>query len=76
MPEVRHLVVDHMIDKPTFCRIEYWNPMTADWEVGHAGINLMDPATYVKKLSDRGVVARAVDKETGEIVYGEGADLL
>lgn len=64
------------MDHPTFCRIEYWNAMTCDWEVGHAGINLMDPAAYVKKLAKRGVLARAVDKETGGVVYGEGADLL
>lgn len=64
------------MDHPTFVRIEYWNPMTADWEVGHAGINLMNPAAYVKKLGEREVVARAIDKDTGEIVYTEGADLL
>lgn len=64
------------MEHPTFVRIDYWNPMTADWETGHAGLNLMNPAAYVKKLSARGVVARAVDKDTGEIVYGEGADLL
>lgn len=64
------------MDYPTFVRIEYWNEMTADWEVGHCGINLMDPAAYVQKLSKRGVVARAVNPDTGETVYGEGADLL
>ena len=64
------------MDHPTFCRIEYWNPMTASWETGHAGINLMNPATYVQKLGKRGVVARAVEKDTGVIVYSEGADLL
>lgn len=64
------------MDYPTLVRIEYWNGMTASWEVGHAGINLLNPATYVKKLGKRGVVARAIDKDTGETVYGEGADLL
>lgn len=64
------------IPVPNLCRIEYWNQMTADWETGHAGINLLDPAAYVQKLAKRGVVARAVDKDTGQIMYGEGADLL
>jgi hypothetical protein len=50
--------------------------MTASWETGHAGINLMNPAAYVQKLAKRGVVARAVDKDTEETVYAEGADLL
>lgn len=65
-----------MMDTPRFVAIEYWNPLLGDWAVGHAGINLMDPALYVQKLSARGIVARAVDKDTGEIVYTEGGDLL
>lgn len=64
------------MDHPTFCRIEYWNPMTRSWECGHAGINLMNPAAYVQKLLKRQVLARAVEVDTGETVYGEGADLL
>jgi hypothetical protein len=64
------------MDHPTFVGIEYWDPMTVSWETGHAGINLMNPAAYVQKLAKRGVIARAVDKETGKTVYGEGADLL
>ena len=64
------------MNHPTFVEIQYWNEMTGSWSVGHAGINLMNPATYVQKLMKRGVIARAVDKETGEVVYGEGADLL
>lgn len=63
-------------DAPTFVRIEYWNPMLQDWAVGHAGINLMNPAAYVQKLAKRGTIARAVEVDTGEVVYGEGADLL
>ena len=63
-------------DVPTFCRVEYWNPTLGDWTVGHAGINLMNPATYVQKLAKRGTIARAVEVDTGETVYGEGADLL
>jgi len=64
------------MDHPCFVRIEYWNQRTASWEKGHAGISLMNPAVYVQKLSARGVLARAVDKETDEVVYSEGADLL
>lgn len=64
------------MDHPVFVRIEYWSPLSADWEVGHAGINLMDPATYVKKLAKRGTLARAVVVDTGEIVYSEGGELL
>jgi hypothetical protein len=64
------------MEHPTFVEIQYWNPMTASWETGHAGINLMNPAAYVQKLAKRGVVARAVDKDTEETVYAEGADLL
>ena len=65
------------MERPTFVQIEYWNPMLGDWAVGHAGINLMDPAAYVQKLAKRGTIARAVDKDTGTIVYyGEGGDLL
>lgn len=65
------------MDGPTFCRIEYWNSMTASWETGHAGIQLMKPDTYVQKLAKRGVLARAVDKDTGEVVYSHGGgDLL
>jgi len=64
------------MDHPTFVQIEYWNPMTVSWEVGHAGINLINPAAYVQKLAKRGTIARAVEKDTGQVVYGEGADLL
>lgn len=64
------------MDHPTFVQVEYWNSATASWQVGHAGINLMNPATYVQKLTKNGHIARAIDKDTGETVYGEGADLL
>lgn len=64
------------VPAPMFVRIEYWNPMTVRWEVGHAGISLMDPALYIQKLTVRGIVARAVDKDTGEVVYAEGGDLM
>lgn len=61
---------------PTFVRLEYWSATAASWGVGHYGINLMNPALYVQKLAKRGVLARAINPDTGEIVYGEGADLL
>lgn len=64
------------MDHPTFVRIEYWNLLTQNWEAGHSGINLMNPAKYIGKLAEQGFVARAVDKETGEIVYTDGGDLL
>lgn len=64
------------MDAPGWVRIEYWNHMTASWETGHAGLRLMNPTTYIQKLAKNEVIARAVDLETGEIVYGEGADLL
>lgn len=66
-----------MIDRPTFVQIEYWSAEKNDWSVGHAGLNLMNPLVYVQKLAKRGTIARAVDKDTGEIAYGlAGADLL
>lgn len=65
-----------MIDRPTFCRIEYWNPNTGEWEVGHAGINLMKPATYVQKLANTSI-ARVIEVDTGVTTYGtDGAELL
>lgn len=66
------------MDYPCFVRIEYWNHLTESWQVGHAGINLMDPAAYVNKLAKRGVLARAVNKDTGEVAEydGAGAELL
>ncbi len=65
-----------MMDYPTFVQIEYWSPLKGTWYVGHAGINLMNPALYVQKLAKNGTLARAVDKDTGETVYSPGADLL
>lgn len=61
---------------PSLVRIEYWNPMLQEWAVGHAGINLLNPAAYIQKLAERGTVARAVDTSTGEIIYTDGGDLL
>ena len=68
------------LDVPTFVRIEYWSHAHHDWTVGHAGLNLMNPARYVQKLAERGTIARAVElddeNQPGEIVYGPGGDLL
>lgn len=64
------------MEHPTFVRIEYWNPVLQDWAVGHAGTNLINPALYVQKLASRGTIARAVNVDTGETVYGPGGDLL
>lgn len=62
---------------PTIVRIEYWNSGRGDWGVGHATMSLLNPAVYVQKLAKREIIARAVNKETGETFYGvEGADLL
>lgn len=33
------------------------------WSVGHHGIELRDPVTYIRKLRARGVVARVFDLE-------------
>ncbi len=66
-------------DFPEFCRVEYWSATQADWCVGHAGINLMNPEKYVTKVTARGdTIARAVVVDTGQIIYpvGYGADLL
>lgn len=64
------------MEHPSFVEIQYWNSAVLDWGRGHAGISLMNPAAYVQKLAKRGVIARAIVKETGDVVYGEGADLL
>ena len=65
-----------MMDHPTFVRIEYWSDVKQDWTVGHAGVNLMNPALYAKKLGERGQLARIIEVDTGAMVYSEGADLL
>lgn len=66
-------------DAPAFVRIEYWSSARADWWVGHAGINLMNPEKYVTGVTDKGkMIARAVEVDTGKVIYpvGYGADLL
>lgn len=66
-----------MTDQPTFVRVEYWSVKSGEWTVGHAGVNLMDPAVYVQKLAKDGLIARAVEVDSGVTFYGsEGADLL
>jgi len=67
------------IPVPEFVRIEYWSVTRADWWVGHAGLNLMNPEKYVTGVTKRGdMIARAVVVDTGEVIYptGYGADLL
>jgi hypothetical protein len=64
------------MDHPTFCRVEYWSPIAADWWVGHSGLNLMDPQKYIDGVNKKRL-ARAVVVDTGEIIYADnGADLL
>lgn len=65
-----------MIPVPTFCRVEYWNAGAAEWRVGHAGINLMDPGKYVRKLAERETIARVVEIDTDTTHYADGGDLL
>lgn len=64
------------IPVPTLVRIEYWSPTRADWVVGHASWNLLNPALYIQKLAKRETIARAVEIDTGKIHYAEGGDLL
>jgi len=66
------------IPVPEFVRVEYWSAEKADWSVGHAGLNLMNPEKYVTKVTERGTIARAVVVDTGQEIYptGYGADLL
>lgn len=62
-----------MAERPTFVRIDYLNPETGVWEVGHSGYNLMDPQRYVDKINAEGkTIARAVDKTTGTIFSTPG----
>lgn len=56
--------------------MEYWNPHLQVWFVGHEGLELKDPATYVQKLAKRGTLARATVLDTGEVLNIEGDDLL
>lgn len=65
-----------MVEHPTFCRIEYWSPIAAEWWVGHGGINLINPQKYIQKVTNTGRVARAVVVDTGEVIYPDGGDLL
>lgn len=67
-----------MIPVPTLVRIEYWSPTRADWVVGHASWNLLNPTLYVQKLAKRdpAVIGRAVEIDTGKIHYGPGGELL
>lgn len=67
------------IPVPTFVAVEYWSAERAEWWVGHAGLNLMNPEKYVTGVTQKGkMIARAVEKDTGQIFWpkGYGADLL
>lgn len=62
---------------PQFVRLEYWNAKKGEWEVGHNGINLLDPTLYMSKLmKNKRVIARVRYVDTGEYEYSEGAELL
>lgn len=63
-------------DVPTFVAVQYWNAEAGEWVNGHAGLSLMNPQRYVTKLGERGTIARAIDKDTEQEFYSEGADLL
>lgn len=66
-----------MVQHPTIVRIEFWNAERGEWGIAHATHSLLNPAVYVKKLIARNIIARAVNKETGETFYGvDGGDLL
>ena len=54
------------ITKPYFCRVEYWTP--TGWSLGHAGINLVDPARYAVRLTRPG---RVTVLDTGEVFFPE-----
>lgn len=72
---------------PYFVRIEYWNGEAGEWHVGHAAHNLMDPQKYATKLGQGQPnrygemtkpprITRIIDKDTEQVWYSEGADLL
>lgn len=44
---------------PTLVRLEYLTP--TGWALGHAGINLLHPERYVKRLEERGKFGRATE---------------
>lgn len=52
---------------PTFTRLEYWDPATGAWTLGHAGINLLHPDRYVQRLASNGKLGRATAVDTGEV---------
>lgn len=58
---------------PTFVRLEQWSEQKREWVVLHAGVNLLHPDRYVERYEKNGKIARAIDKETGEI-WGLSSD--
>lgn len=49
-----------------FCKLEYWNPSTGEWEIGHAGVNLVHPDRYPDRLWKNGKLGRVT-------VYADGS---
>lgn len=41
-----------------FCKLEYWDPSTGDWTIGHRGVNLLHPRGYAERLAKNGKVGR------------------
>lgn len=54
--------------KPHFVRLEYYT--ATGWVMGHAGIALLDPAAYVKRLEDRGKFGRATELLEEDLING------
>ena len=52
----------------TVCRLEYWDPRTNSWTVGHAGVPLLHPRRYCERMANGGKVARVTLTETGEVI--------
>jgi len=59
-----------MVQHPTLVRIEYWNNARGEWVVGHAAWNLLNPIAYVRKVTARGTLARAIEIDSGVVHYG------
>ena len=57
-------------------RLECWSVDKRDWTALHHCVKLKDPATYIKKLLKRGIVARVTDLDTAEEFCGPGSELL
>lgn len=58
------------------CRLEFFNAKTGSWVVAHKGVPLLHPDRYVERLAERGKIGRVTILATGEVIQGDGADLL